>query len=123
MVDQFLSTRHPQYAVRQTTGHLASTQVTLAYADDVRALKARMKNCFYFLVTDETPTSKNVPILHVLARYVNVTSLLPVVETALLSSREVEGRCDATALVTELNNAVRDFELVQVCSLAMLPAK
>ena len=76
-ISNFLASRFPPAATLQTANWLAKTQIEAAYKLDFGALKERVATSFYYLIVDETPTSKNVPLLHVLLRFVDVLSPIP----------------------------------------------
>ncbi len=117
---EFLAPRHSQYATLQTADHLQRAQIAIAYDRDFAALKSRLAQRFHFLIFDETPNSKNVPLLNILDRSIDPLSNSPSIETALLSSKEIAGRCDAPAVVTRINETVQAFELETVLLLISL---
>jgi hypothetical protein len=110
----FLASRHAIYDNLKSVNQLQETQIDIAYNRDVASLKKVLQGRFGWLIWDETPNSKNVPLLNLLIRSVDVLSVMPVVETALLSSEEFGGRCDAAAVVQRVEAAVVQFELVTV---------
>lgn len=112
---EFFAPRHPQYATLQTADHLQRDQVTIAFDRDFAALKARLAPRFHFLVFDETPNSKNVPLLNILDRSIDPLSIVPTIETSLLSSKEIAGRCDAAAVVARVDETVKAFDMETVC--------
>ena len=113
-VKDFLGTRHAEYGKLQTADHLAKTQVETAYGRDLGGLKERVKARFYYLQADETSSRDGEAVLHVDLRSIDVLSPMPTVETALLRSRTLTGRCDAIAVVTEINSVVMEVGLEKV---------
>jgi hypothetical protein len=109
----FLIPRHPLYANLQTVDHLRRTEINTAYERDLHGLKVLSKGKFYFLIFDETPNSKNVPLLNILSVLIDVLAPIPKVVTALLSSEEI-ARCNAATVVTAVNAAVDLFEFEKV---------
>jgi hypothetical protein len=112
-VKDFLKLRHPVYTSLQTVDHLRTTQIDIAYSRDVKGLVRRADGKFYFIIFDETPTFKNVPLLNILVVLVDVLSLAPKVELALLSSEEIP-RCNAATVAASVNAAADLFQLEKV---------
>jgi hypothetical protein len=72
------------------------------------------------LIFDETPNSKNVPLLNILDRSIDPLSSSPAIETSLLSSKEIAGRCDAPTVVARVNEIVQALALETVLPLISL---
>ncbi len=109
----FLVPRYPQLAATETVDHMQRTEIEIAYVRDVAALKQRAVDKFYYIIFDETPNSKNVPVLNILCKLVDVTSSHPSNQLAVLSSEEVI-RCNAEAVRASVNVAVGTFDLQKV---------
>ena len=101
----FFSSRDARYENIHTSDHLQRTQIEKVYNKDLAAFCELVRRSFVFLITDETPTAHNVPLLNVVARLVDVVSSIPNVSTALVSSKEIRGRCDAAEVVRQLETA------------------
>jgi hypothetical protein len=101
----FFSSRDPRYQNLHTPDHLQRTQIDMAYQKDVSAYRTRATKAFHYLIADETPTAHNVPLFNVVDRMIDVLSISPTISTALVSSKEVRGRCDATEVVRQINDA------------------
>lgn len=116
----FFGSRHPAYSTLPTADHLQRDQIDKAYDRDVAALKIRLEGKFGYLIFDETPGLKNAALLNILGRFVDVMSIMPTIETPLLASEEMLGRCDAEAVILAVRANVAQFGLVTVLFLLLM---